>query len=217
MVIGSFLVVRIAAVVFELTGLEWTMAKFQALSCFTATGYTTRESELVARDPRRRRIASILMILGHAGLITLIATFANSLSRHETESTLAPVIRLAVIMTVVYVSYLVFIRTRLAGKIDNLLRRHASKRQGAEEVPYRQLIVATPGYEISSVKVSEKDAITNKILGDSDLGSHDIIVLALERQEGSIVLPLPETKVLPGDNLVCFGKVGDVEKQICGA
>ena len=43
--IVSVIAVRIGAVAFNLTGLEWKAAKFQALSCFTGTGFTTRESE----------------------------------------------------------------------------------------------------------------------------------------------------------------------------
>ena len=79
-IIVSFIVVRIGAVAFELTGLEWSLAKFQALSCFTGTGFTTKEAELITGNPQRRRIASVLIVLGHAGLVTLIATFASSLS-----------------------------------------------------------------------------------------------------------------------------------------
>ena len=75
----SFVIVRIGAIAFNLTGLEWSLAKFQALSCFSTTGFTTRESELIVSDPKRRRIASILMVLGNAGLVTLVATFANSM------------------------------------------------------------------------------------------------------------------------------------------
>ena len=79
MISVSFIVVRIGAVAFELTGLEWSLAKFQSLSCFTGTGFTTREAELITGNPQRRRIATVLMVLGNAGLVTLIATFANSL------------------------------------------------------------------------------------------------------------------------------------------
>ena len=75
----SFIVVRIGAIAFELTGLEWSLAKFQALSCFSGTGFTTKEAELITGNPQRRRIASILIVLGHAGFVTFIATFANSL------------------------------------------------------------------------------------------------------------------------------------------
>ena len=82
----SFIAVRIGAIAFELTGLEWSLAKFQSLSCFSGTGFTTREAELAVGNPQRRRIASVLMILGNAGLLTLIATFANTL-RPELTST----------------------------------------------------------------------------------------------------------------------------------
>ncbi len=42
--IVSFVIVRIGAIAFQLTGIEWSLAKFQALSCFTATGFTTKEA-----------------------------------------------------------------------------------------------------------------------------------------------------------------------------
>jgi len=79
----SFVVVRIGAIAFQLTGIEWSMAKFQALSCFTSTGFTTKESELITATPQRRRIASVLIVLGHAGFVTMIATLANSLRAQE--------------------------------------------------------------------------------------------------------------------------------------
>ena len=55
----SFIIVRTGAIAFQLTGLEWSQAKFQALSCFTSTGFTTKEAELVTGDKQRRRIASL--------------------------------------------------------------------------------------------------------------------------------------------------------------
>ena len=78
-IIISFIVVRIGAIAFQLTGLEWSLAKFQSLSCFSGTGFTTKEAELITGNPQRRHIVSILMVLGNAGLVTLVATFANTL------------------------------------------------------------------------------------------------------------------------------------------
>ncbi|MDD5128962.1 MAG: hypothetical protein PHO40_04860 [Candidatus Omnitrophica bacterium] len=141
-VIGvSFITVRIGAIAFQLTGLPWPLATFQALSCFTGTGFTTRESELVTSLPQRRRIASVLIILGHAGFVTLIATFANSL-RTDLAVTykipfvhsvipnyLAPLVNLAIIALSVYVIYRVVINSRLAGKLTNILRTHIIKNQ----------------------------------------------------------------------------------------
>jgi len=55
-IIIAFVIVRIGAIAFELTGLERSLARFQALSCFSGTGFTTRESELIVSSPQRRRI-----------------------------------------------------------------------------------------------------------------------------------------------------------------
>lgn len=82
--VASFIIVRIGAVAFQLTGLEWSLAKFQSMSCFSGTGFTTREAELITGDKRRRRIASVLMVLGNAGLVTMIATVASALNPENT-------------------------------------------------------------------------------------------------------------------------------------
>lgn len=212
MVIGSFILIRIAAVTFELTGLEWSLAKFQALSCFTTTGYTTKESELVTRNPKRRRIASIIMVLGHAGLITLVATFANALRQNVNEPAIYPVLRLLAMVVIVYGCYLVFMRTKVADLINNLARKHVSKRIEIESC--KQLMLATAGYEITSVKLSKKDSIVGKTIKEADLKTYDIAVLAIERDEKSITNPSEETTILSGDNIICFGKLGNLKKLI---
>jgi len=214
MVVGSFLVVRIAGVIFELTGLEWHLAKFQALSCFTTTGYTTSEAELITRYPRRRRIASILMILGHAGLVALIASFANLVGGNEGEPIFLPAVRVLAAATAVYVCYLLFMKTIIAVKITDLLRKFIAKRSVVE--PCRQLLIATPGYDITGIKVTKKYPVANQTLQQAGFASQGIIILALERGTTSIVTPTPEQKILPGDTLICFGKFGQVKQQVCG-
>lgn len=52
---ASFIIGRVGAVAFQLTGLEWSLAKFQALSCFSGTGFTTKEAKLITSHPQRRR------------------------------------------------------------------------------------------------------------------------------------------------------------------
>lgn len=47
-VLISAVVVRVGAVALEMTGLDKDKASFQALSCFSGTGFTTREAELIA-------------------------------------------------------------------------------------------------------------------------------------------------------------------------
>ncbi len=52
----SLLITRLATTALTLTGLSCEMARFQARSAFTGTGFTTSESEAIVNHPVRRRI-----------------------------------------------------------------------------------------------------------------------------------------------------------------
>lgn len=70
----SLLVNRIATVALAFTGLSRETARFQARVAFTGAGFTTSESELITSHPVRRQIVMMLMLLGNAGLVTVVAT-----------------------------------------------------------------------------------------------------------------------------------------------
>ena len=70
----SLLVTKIAAAMLVNTGLSLHTAKFQARSAFTGVGYTTSESELITSHPSRRKIIGTLMLMGNAGIVTVMAS-----------------------------------------------------------------------------------------------------------------------------------------------
>ena len=224
--IVSFIIVRIGAIAFQLTGLEWSLAKFQALSCFTATGFTTREAELITATPQRRRIASILIVLGHAGLVTMIATFANSLRPPVIKLTFLPDfvspnfmpwINLTIIAVAIYIIYKIFTNSKFARRLTNVLRKRIVKREIIKSVSFEELAIATGGYGVSKVAVSAGSPILEKTLLRSELRKHDINVLAIVRREETIPNPSADMKILAGDELVCFGKLENIRKQLCSS
>src|SRR6056297_377806 len=79
-VISAF-IVKIASVALNLTGLSEKRAFFQALSAFTGTGFTTKDSEYVVHHDIRRKIIIALMILGNAGIVSIISTLMLSFFR----------------------------------------------------------------------------------------------------------------------------------------
>lgn len=79
----SLLIVRAAAIALMMTGLDENRARFQARSAFTGTGFTTKEAEMIVNHPKRRQIISWLMVLGNAGIITVIVTGTSSLVSSE--------------------------------------------------------------------------------------------------------------------------------------
>ncbi|MFA5287388.1 MAG: TrkA C-terminal domain-containing protein [Candidatus Omnitrophota bacterium] len=227
-VIGvSFISVRIGAIAFHITGLPWALAKFQALSCFTGTGFTTRESELVTNNTQRRKIATILIILGHAGFVTLIATFANSLRTdwvtvyklpfiHSiVPAYLVPWANLAIIILGVYIIYRIVINTRFAAKLTSVIKAHIIKRQIIEPVSFEELVVSTGGFGVSRIEVCKNSPVLNKNLVEAELPKFNILVLAVERDGKITPNPTPDTKFALGDSLICFGKFGDIRKKVC--
>ena len=48
----SFLFVRAASIALMMTGLEKKKARFQALSAFSGTGFTTKEAEAIVNHPQ---------------------------------------------------------------------------------------------------------------------------------------------------------------------
>ncbi len=226
-VVASFIVVRIGAIAFELTGLEWSLAKFQSISCFSGTGFTTKEAELVVSNPQRRRIASTLIILGNVGLVTMIATFANTLRPNlllpqfkvpfldlVIPSRLLPWINLLIVSVCIYSIYRIFTHSRFTKKITDTLRARIVKNDIIKPVSFEELLVATGGYGVSSIEVCSDSPILNRTLRDANLRIHDINVLVIERDGETIPNPPGDTKVILGDRLTCFGKLENIRRDL---
>lgn len=227
-IIISFIIVRIGAIAFQITGLEWSVAKFQALSCFSSTGFTTSEAELIVTNRQRRRIASVLIVLGHAGLVTMIATLANSLRaqrviEEKLTKPLLPVIppvfvpwiNLAVIGIALYVLYKVSTSSRFVKKLTNFLRRRIIRKELIQKVSFEELMLATGGYGVAKIAICPGSPVINKTLSDSQLRSQDITVLAVTRNGKTTANPPATTELHLNDELLCFGKLENIKNRIC--
>ena len=226
----SFIAVRLGAVAFELTGLAWSVASFQSLSCFSGTGFTTKESELITGNPQRRRIASTLIILGHAGFVTLIATLANSLRPEFFASDytitlfnsafpapVQPWVKLGVVIIAIILIYRIATYTKLDEKITSFLRSRFIKNELIKRVTFEELVVATGGYGISQIEIFKDSPVLDKTLMTSELRDADVTVLAIHKEGEIIPNPPARTKIALGDKLICFGKLDNIKKKICVA
>jgi hypothetical protein len=225
--VASFIIVRVGAVAFQLTGLEWSLAKFQSLSCFSGTGFTTKEAELITGDKRRRRIASVLMVLGNAGLVTMIATVASALNPQNTflgwlsESFLPflPLwsvrwVNIGIIVIAIFVSYKVFTNKQFTQKLTRYLRKKILKKEFFKPVSFEELLMLTGGYGITRLEVLGGNPFIDKTLAESELRKKDITILAILRGDNTIPNPSADTKVQKSDELVLFGKMENIRGQM---
>mgnify|MGYP000073551448 CR=1 FL=1 len=140
----AMIAVRIGGIALELTGVEQHVARFQALSAFTGTGFTTREAEQVVNFPQRRRIISVLILVGNAGIITAIAslaqTFTTTLNRQPEEVALI-FGQLVTAGLALYLLYRIIIWPRIAQRIDSTIRGQLRTR--TTPVSYTHLTLPT--------------------------------------------------------------------------
>ncbi|MHC4194473.1 MAG: cation:proton antiporter regulatory subunit [Planctomycetota bacterium] len=227
-VIASFIIVRIGAIAFQLTGLEWSLAKFQSLSCFSGTGFTTREAELVTGHPQRRRIATILIVLGNAGFITMIASIASAMNAQYTlwaklSESFLPIekippyliryVNLLLIILSVFIMYKLSKNEKLVKKLTVFLRIKVIKKKLFKPVSFEELLMLAGGYGVSKIDVSSGNPLVDKTLAQSDLRKSDITVLAIVRNEETIPNPSAGTKILSGDELISFGQLENIRKR----
>lgn len=104
----SSTIVRVAAVFLEHTGISRDIARIQAMSALSGTGFTTSKSELILQTPERRRVLVVLMITGSVGLASVVATVVvGAFGIKETAS--GVLLQLgAIIMAIAFVRYVLF-------------------------------------------------------------------------------------------------------------
>ena len=198
----SAVMVRMGAFMLELTGMPWEQAKFQALSAFTNSGFTTRESEQVTLHPVRRKIVSYLIVVGNAGIVTSIGSFGVSL----TQGTLIGNLRnLGYILAGVLVLYLLSRWEGFMSRMRVTMERWLSRRWDFQPPRAEELLRLDEGYGLTRVELSEASPVAGKALSELDLKSWMVQIIAIERKNVFKPLPTGKDRLLPGDALVVYG------------
>jgi hypothetical protein len=208
----SFLVVRAAAIALMMTGMDEKRAKFQALSAFSGTGFTTKEAEYVINHPKRRRIITWLMILGNAGIVTVIVTATSSLVRSGGYQLPMYILLLAAGIFIIYriVTNRGFIR-RWEGFIeDKFVQSHTFEEDVTED-----LLHFIEGYGLVRIIVAEDSPLAGSSLAEHKLTERDILVLGIERGKNWIPIPKATEIIEDGDKVVAYGAL-KVLKRIAG-
>ena len=206
----SYLIVRIGAIALEMTGMEKTMARFQALSAFSGTGFTTQAAERIVNHPRRRKIVTYLIILGNAGIVSVIATFVLSLRE---AGVFRPSVNLAIIIAAVIILYRIAMYQKFTKKLTEKIRETLRDKFHFERVQIEEILSQSQGYGVASVIVGKESKIAGLALIESGLRDADLIILSIERDDEMIPVPKAHVKIQAGDRLVCYGKLENLSKS----
>lgn len=200
----SLLITRIATIALSVTGLSKESSRFQARSAFTGVGFTTSEAESVVNHPVRRRIVLTLMLLGNAGLVTILASLLISFSRAQDASDAWQ--RIALLFGGL-LALLVLARSSYVDRIMSRVITAALARFTSLDVhDYAELLQLTGGFGVVEMQVEESHWVAGRTLGQLDLRHEGVAVLGIERHsEGFVGVPVAGTRVEAGDSLLLYG------------
>ena len=206
----SFLIVRAAAIALMMTGLDEKRSKFQALSAFTGTGFTTKEAESVLNNPLRRRIVSWLMIMGNAGIVAVIITATSSIVTSKGYSLPISVILLA---TGIFIIYKIASRKGFIKRWESYVEDKLAKLSAFEEGTTEDLLHLIEGYGLVKIIVLEESQLIGQTIAEHKLTDKGMLVLGIERDKQWIPIPKAKEVIKEGDKLVLYGPLDILKSE----
>lgn len=198
----TVMIVRVAGVIMRLTGLPENIARFQALSALTGTGFTTGESEMIVNHPIRRRVLIALMIIGHLGFVALGSTFIVALINASDDSSGLFVQSMIILAAVIFVFILTMFKP-----LDSLMCEFAEKlllkttSLGRQE--YKRVLQLEDNFSIVEHIIAKANLI------DLEMNSDDpakLKFIGVRRgPDFKIQLFSENVGIKDNDILVCFG------------
>ncbi len=198
----SLLVIRVATVALAFTGLSEELARFQTQSAFFGVGFTTKESESITGHPVRRRIISVVMILGHAVFATAVS--ALILSFMDKQDLLTRLIYIAVGVVILWI---IFTSEWIGRKLSRLISWALRRWTTLDVRDYSSLLHLADRYTVTEIQIQPKDWVADKTLGELNLTSEGVLVLGVQRADGSYVgAPTGRTKIAENDTMILYGR-----------
>lgn len=210
----SVIAVRVGAVALWLTGLPEYVARFQARSAFTTTGFTTPQASLVVNHPDRRRVISVLMVLGNAGIVSVMATVILSYVDFEAsaETLIQEALWLALAAAVFWVVGISNWGDRNMTRFIHWCLR-ARTRLDAERI--ESLLLLPNGYQVAAITVGEGNEAASELFADVRAAGHQAIILGVLHSDDTYVsLPAEDAHALASDRVVLYGRTRDLEASL---
>ncbi len=206
----SMLFVRAGAIALVMTGMHYEQAKFQALSAFTATGFTTREAEKVVNHPTRRKIISTLMIGGYAGIAAVIVSATSSVATSPAKDLPRTVLVLALGLLIIY---LIARSTGLMQRWENFVERFLIHRHLFEYETAEELLHLAEGYGLVKLEITADSQLLGKTITQIGRSRKDSLILGIERGKNWLTARHMKDPVEAGDQLVIYGQLERMKEE----
>jgi hypothetical protein len=210
-IVLSYLVVRGAAIALMMTGMEEQRARFQSLSAFTGTGFTTREAEIVVNNPMRRRIVTWLMILGNAGIVTVIVSATSSLI--TSEGFYLP-IGIGILIVALLLFYWLARRGGIARRWERFIENRLLRSSAFAGSTTENLFLIKETHGLVRYIVTADSQFVGRPLPEQTLQEGGSLIMGIERGKELMHLPSGSEVLEVGDRVILYGPIESVHRLL---
>ncbi len=207
----SILLTRLATYVLIQTGLSREMARFQARSALSGVGYTTSEAEHMVNHPVRRRVVMLLMLLGNAGIVTVLASLILTfIDVHSATVFGKRMLLLLIVLSVLWgAASNRFLDRMLAKAVQKALKKYS----WLDVNDYASLLHLASGFKVVELNVQPNDWVSHASLQELQLDKEGLLILGITRENGDyLAVPSGGTEIRPGDTLLVYGHESLLER-----
>lgn len=201
-------IMEIAATALKLTGININIARFQALSALTGTGFTSRETESIMNHKQRRIIIMVLMVVGPIGFLTILGSILLSIREKVFLYELLGIL-------VVFLAILRIFKSKFIGALFHRIVEHQiKKRPGFRRVMLEEVLSLENDLGVCEVLIGENSNVIGKKLSETNFKDEGFMVLAIERKSGILKVPTGPDIIQKGDRLVVFGNIKNIRHAL---
>jgi hypothetical protein len=202
-----YFVLEIAVILLVSTGLDVEVARFQAVSMLTATGFTTEESELIARHPIRRKISIFLILFGVFSLAVMISFISAILVKDFRLLELLGV-------TAFFGAILIVVKNEsVHAKLTRRFKVHLKKDYELHEMPIHEIIYIDDQDWVGNIQICKDSTFIHKKIDEVILPEVDIQLLYVHRGQEKIRSELHTINFQEGDILLLYGNKAAIEEK----
>lgn len=208
-----FFFIQIFTILFRMTGMTKSKSRFQVISLFTNSGYTTQEAELIVNHQARRKLANTTMLFGYMLNVTVISVLINvilTLGNSQSQDVWKFVAVLAGLF------FLFFIISRFKF-IDNffqtIIQKIAIKFIYGKQTNIIEVLDNYSSNAICEILIRYLPAVCDKVpLKENGIKSeHGIQVLAIQRKSHVNSDVSGEDFIETGDRIIVYGKLKNIK------
>ncbi len=202
-------IIEFFTVAFRATGLSREKARFQVISLFTNSGFTTTESELISSNLARRKLAKCLMIIGHVFSVLVVslgvAIFGTVKIEELAEEYVVTLATLGSFLLFVILFKLPFVSRPLLGYLDRVATECEVKKKQENIITELDTIGKSSLVEIYVYKLPK--VLVDTSIKNANLKKHyNINIIAIKRKN-KVVEVNANTILQTFDRIIVYGNM----------